>query len=566
MLEPGASVDVGGMTLKLKITSAEPANHRTDVLGVVCFQGELQKGGLAALDEAFGGALAKHLESVEFTGKANQLIEVPTLGRIPAPRLLVCGAGERGEGEAVRLEAALATVVRATLGTNPSAVAVALPENVASFRAVGEGVVLGAYRFTKYLTGERRPKREIERIELLTNARITAGENRDLELGRAIAEAICLTRDVVNEPPNVLYPETLVERARTVAKKGNLKLKVLDPKALAAQGHALHVAVGQGSVHGPYLAHLTYTPSKPGKRIVFVGKGVTFDTGGICIKPMQGMADMKTDMAGAGAVLGLMAAVAALRPDVEVHGILGAAENMPDGNAYRPADVLHSLSGKTVEIINTDAEGRLILADALTYATRLEPDAIIDAATLTGATLISLGQPYSAFFSNDDVLAEAMQRAARHAGESFWRMPLIDELATQLKSDVADLKHTGDRYGGAISAALFLREFVEQVPWIHCDIPGAVYADRPSGVYPKGATGHAVMTFLKLLESFSEGAAVSSKKAAPKTDAAAAGGPRRSAKKTTAGKSGRAGTAKAQSGKAAQGGPARKPAPSRRKS
>jgi leucyl aminopeptidase len=541
------------MTLKIKITSAEPANHRTDALGVVCFQGELEQGGLAALDRAFGGALAKHLESVEFTGKANQLVEVPSLGRVPAPRLLVCGAGERGDGEATRLEAALATVVRATLSTSPSAIAVVLPEKVASYRAVGEGVVLGAYRFTKYLTGDRRPKRELERIELLTTVQVSAAESRELELGRAIAEAICLTRDVVNEPPNVLYPETLVQRAREVAKKGNLKLKVLDPKALAAAGHALHVAVGQGSVHGPYLAHLSYTPRKPGKRIVFVGKGVTFDTGGICIKPMQGMADMKTDMAGAGAVLGLMAAVAALQPDVEVHGILGAAENMPDGNAYRPADVLASLSGKTVEIINTDAEGRLILADALTYATRLEPDAIIDAATLTGATLISLGQPYSAFFSNDEVLAEAMQRAARHAGESFWRMPLIEELATQLKSDVADLKHTGDRYGGAISAALFLREFVDQVPWIHCDIPGAVYADRPSGVYPKGATGHAVMTFLKLIESFSEGAEVSSKKAKPKTDGAAAPAAKKTPKKASGKRTRAPAGAKATSTKATRG-------------
>jgi len=173
--------------------------------------------------------------------------------------------------------------------------------------------------------------------------------------------------------------------------------------------------------------------------------------------------------------------------------------------------VLTSLSGKTVEIINTDAEGRLILADALTYATRLKPDAIVDAATLTGATLVSLGQPYSAFFSTDDVLAQAMERAARRAGESFWRMPLIEELASQLKSDVADLKHVGDRYGGAISAALFLREFVDQVPWIHCDIPGAVYGDRPAGVYPKGATGHAVLTFLELVEIFAEGAAVSGK-------------------------------------------------------
>jgi leucyl aminopeptidase len=379
-----------------------------------------------------------------------------------------------------------------------------LPPDVSNFRAVGEGIVLGGYRFTKYLTGERRPKRDLERVDVFVQGKVGQAEKDAFELGQAIAGAICVARDAVNEPPNVLYPESFAELCRHVAKSSKLKLKVLDEKTLRAQGHNLHLAVGQGSVHKPCMMHFTYTPKSPKKRIVFVGKGITFDSGGLCIKPMQGMADMKTDMAGAAAVLGLMQAVAAVGPDVEVHGIIGAAENMPDGNAYRPADVLTSLSGKTVEIINTDAEGRLVLADALTYAVRLEPDAIVDAATLTGATLVSLGQPYSAFFANSDELAAAMENAAKDAGESFWRMPLIEELSQQLKSDIADYKHVGDRFGGAISAALFLREFVDGIPWIHCDIPGAVYGDRPSGVYPKGGTGHAVMTFLKLVETFSQ--------------------------------------------------------------
>lgn len=491
------------MTLKLKLTSGDPTTSRADALGIVCFQGE-EPMALAALDEAFSGAFSVHLKTAEFSGKLGQLVELPTLGRIAAPRLLLVGVGPRGEGEGPRLASALATVVRGSLGTSPSAISVVLPKDVGSFRCVAEGVVLGAYRFTKYLTGERRPKRELERVDIFAQGKVGQAEKDGLELGQAIAEAVCVARDAVNEPPNVLYPESFAELCRQVAKQGKLKLKVLDEKGLRAAGHGLHVAVGQGSAHGPHLMHLTYAPKNPKRRIVFVGKGVTFDSGGLCIKPMQGMADMKTDMAGAAAVLGLMQAVAAVGPDVEVHGIIGAAENMPDGNAYRPADVLSSLSGKTVEIINTDAEGRLVLADALTYAARLEPDAIVDAATLTGATLVSLGQPYSAFFSNSDELASAMEKAAREAGESFWRMPLIEELSQQLKSDIADYKHVGDRFGGAISAALFLREFVDGIPWIHCDIPGAVYGDRPSGVYPKGGTGHAVMTFLRLVEVFSQ--------------------------------------------------------------
>jgi leucyl aminopeptidase len=212
------------------------------------------------------------------------------------------------------------------------------------------------------------------------------------------------------------------------------------------------------------------------------------------------MGDMKSDMAGAAAVLGLMEAVAQVKPNVEVHVIVGAAENMPDGTAYRPADVFSSLDGKTVEIINTDAEGRLVLADALTYAARLKPDVIIDAATLTGAALVALGKSCSAFYATDDDLAAGVESAAREAGESFWRMPLLDELSEQLKSEVADLKHTGDRYGGSITAALFLREFTGGLPWIHCDIAGPVLAERARGLYPKGATGHAVLTFLRLVE------------------------------------------------------------------
>jgi leucyl aminopeptidase len=216
------------------------------------------------------------------------------------------------------------------------------------------------------------------------------------------------------------------------------------------------------------------------------------------------MGDMKSDMGGAAAVLGLMAAVSSLRPELEVHGIVGAAENMPDGSAYRPADVFKSLEGKTVEIINTDAEGRLVLADALCYAARLKPDLIVDAATLTGAALIALGKTCSAFYTATDELARTLEGAARDAGELFWRMPLLDELGEGLKSDVADLKHTGDRYGGSITAALFLREFVGKTPWIHCDIAGPALSDRARGIVPKGGTGHAVLTFINLLERLSD--------------------------------------------------------------
>jgi leucyl aminopeptidase len=386
-----------------------------------------------------------------------------------------------------------------------ASLALALPEKVSGpeqLRAVGEGLGLGAYRFTKYLTGKRRPESELGEVEVCRAGKHTPIEAKALQTGVAVASSVALARDAVNEPPNELTPEGLAELARDIAKRGKLKIKVLDKKGIAAANMKLHYAVGQGSTNEPRFIHLTYQPSKPRAKLVFVGKGLTFDSGGLCIKPAQGMGEMKSDMGGAAAVLALMDAVAALKPAVEVHGIVGAAENMPDGSAYRPGDVFGSLDGKTVEIINTDAEGRLVLADALAYARQLEPDLIVDAATLTGACLVALGKNCSAYYVDDDKTAKRFEAAAEQAGEQFWRLPLLEDLREQLKSDVADLKHTGERYGGSITAALFLQEFVGDTPWLHCDVAGPVLAERARGIYPKGGTGHPVLTFISFVESF----------------------------------------------------------------
>jgi leucyl aminopeptidase len=489
------------MGVTVEVGSGDPTRANVDALVVCVAQGGLTKSPtVKALDQALGGGLVTHAKAVEFEGKQDQLLDVPTFGRIKARRVLLLGTGDRSEPDATRVRATLATGVRASLGSGIRVVGVVVPPGE-DFRSLGEGAVLGAYRFTKYFTGERKPKDELRKVVLFSTERTTAADKRALTLGSRIAEAVCLARDAVNEPPNVLYPETLAGIARNIARTHKLKIKVLDKKGIKAAGMNLHYAVGQGSAHEPRFIHLTYHPKKKKKKLVFVGKGLTFDSGGLCIKPAPGMGDMKTDMGGAAAVLGLMAAVGSLRPDVEVHGIVGAAENMPDGEAYRPADVFQSLDGKTVEIINTDAEGRLVLADALAYAAKLEPDVIVDAATLTGAALVALGKSCSAFYATDDQLAAALDKAAKEAGETFWRMPLLEDLAEQLRSDVADLKHTGDRYGGSITAALFLREFVGNRPYIHCDVAGPVYAERARGTYPKGATGHPVLTFVRFVEN-----------------------------------------------------------------
>jgi leucyl aminopeptidase len=491
------------MTLKVELSPRPPQTGDAGVIALVVHEGPLAKQKhFARLDAELGGGLSLHASNVDFTGRAYQSFDLPTLGKITARRVVLIGLGPAQQVDAATLRHVVAAVTR--IAGNVPVLALSLPEKVRGeqLRAVAEGVVLGAYRFTKYLTGERVPRTRLGQVNIHVASKPTATEKRAVETGVEIGEAVCIARDAVNEPPNELTPAALAKLAQDVAKRGKLKATVLDKAAIKKAGMQLHYAVGQGSENEPRFIHLSYAPKGAKKKIVFVGKGLTFDSGGLCIKPAPGMGEMKSDMGGAAAVIALMAAVAALRPKVEVHAVVGAAENMPDGTAYRPGDVFGSLDGKTVEIVNTDAEGRLVLADALTYARRLEPDLIVDAATLTGACVVALGKSYSAFYTEDDKLARQFQSSAKQAGESFWRMPLVDEYKEQLKSDIADLKHTGDRFGGSITAALFLREFTGDVPWIHCDVAAPVLYERARGMYPKGGTGHPVLTFVNLVEEF----------------------------------------------------------------
>ncbi len=495
------------MAIKLELSSKDVLQAPAAALAILVFEGALSKQAhFAAVDDAVGGALSEQATTGDFTGAEGQALELATLGGLTARRVLLVGLGaKRGFGGA-RIRHALATAVRSVALTGKVAsLAVVLPEQVKGplMRAAGEAVGLGAYRFVKYLTGERQPQQLLQQVSLFRKGKATVSEQRAAELGLRVSEAVAIARDAVNEPPNELTPAAMATLGQHIARKGKMKCKVMDKAALKKAGMHLHYAVGQGSANEPRLIHIQYTPQKKNpKKLVFVGKGLTFDSGGLSIKPAANMGEMKSDMGGAAAVLGLMAAIAEVQPNVEVHAVVGAAENMPDGAAYRPGDIFGSLDGKTVEIINTDAEGRLVLADALAYARELAPDVIIDAATLTGACVVALGKLYSAFYTADEKLARQFGSAAKDAGESFWRMPLLTELREQLDSDVADLKHTGERWGGSITAALFLREFVGEVPWIHCDVAAPVLYDRARGMYPKGGTGHPVLTFLSFVEAF----------------------------------------------------------------
>ncbi len=417
---------------------------------------------LDKLNRAVGGELRLLAQQAEFAGRADQVFECTTLGRLPQQRILLVGTGAGDAREESRLRNYAAVAMRH--GTNSGAlrVALALPPNLAveHLRAIAEGVVLGAYRFTKYLTSERRPKRHVGTVILCGLSKETASAKRAIELGRGVGRAVALTRDAVNEPSNIMTPAMFARCATDVAHRHGFRAKILDARGIDRVGMSLLSAVGRGSRNEPRFVHLTYTPkSKPKTKVALLGKGLTFDSGGLCIKPAAGMDEMKSDMAGAAAVLGVMDAIGTLRPPVEVHGLFVLAENMPDGNAYRPGDVFGSLDGKTVEIINTDAEGRLALADGLAYARKLRPDLIVDAATLTGACVVALGKSCSAYFTADESWSSRFKLAAQKSGEAFWQMPLLSDMREQLKSDVADLKHTGDRFGGAISAAMFLQEF-----------------------------------------------------------------------------------------------------------
>jgi leucyl aminopeptidase len=492
------------MSIKISPSSAEPLSVAADLLILGVPEGATMKdGALGELARELGPAMARPLKRQEFTGKKDQIVEITTYGKFKAADVLLVGLGSAPITDVdIRLLAARGA--RYALGAKVSSVAIEVPQGVkGGERAAAEGIVLGSYRFTKYLTGDRVPKATLDRAAIVVSGKITKEIKDAVTLGQQIGEAVCIARDLINEPPNELYPEALAKVASEVCASRGLGITVLDRPALEKRGMRLIVAVGQGSARDPRLIHMTYKPQKPAKkRLVFVGKGLTFDTGGICIKPAPGMEEMKGDMGGAANIIALMAAVAARKPDVEVHGLIGSAENMPDGHAYRPGDIFRSYDGKTVEIINTDAEGRLVLADVLAYAREIKPDLILDNATLTGACVVALGMTVSGFYANRDELADNLRSAARFAGEAMWQMPLVEELREGLKSDWADIKHVADRWGGSITAALFLREFVGDTPWAHVDIAGPSMANKAYGIYAKGGTGHGVLTFLRLIEDY----------------------------------------------------------------
>ncbi|GAA5073920.1 leucyl aminopeptidase [Thermocatellispora tengchongensis] len=458
--------------------------------------------GAGGIDEALGGKLAVTLTAMGVKGKAGEIAKFPTFGALPAPLVVAVGLGDEPEGayDLETLRRAAGEAVRSLAGT--ASAALALPAGTAEEAgAVALGALLGAYAFTKYrTTGEQQEP--VGELTLLSGAE---GAEQAVARASVLAESVTLVRDLVNMPPSDLWPARLAEIAEQAGGEAGLAVEVLDEKALREGGYGGIVAVGQGSANPPRLVRLSYTHPEAAKTLAFVGKGITFDSGGLSLKPSASMDWMKSDMGGAGAVLGAMLGVARLGLKVNVVGYMCLAENMPSGTAQRPSDVFTSFSGKTVEVLDTDAEGRLVLIDGIARAAQDNPDLIVDVATLTGAQIVALGWRTAGVMANDDELRERIVEIAAEQGEGAWGMPLPEELRKGLDSQVADIANLQpERWGSMLTAGIFLREFVpDGVKWAHIDMAGPAFNKaQPYGYTPKGGTGAITRTLVGIAESY----------------------------------------------------------------
>ena len=474
----------------------------SDALIVPLFQDEpLQQGLPAAIDQKLGGLLKKLKDTQEYDGKSGEITTFYQPPQLKTNRLILVGAGKREEFDSSATRDLALQVMRKIKGHDLKKVVLyqrGASDALLAVQATVEGIVLACYDGDDYKT-EEKSKTLIETMLLVSSEDLqTSSLEEAVRRGEILARATNLARRLTNEPGNRINPTLLAEKAREVADKYSLTIEVFDEPTMREKGMNALLAVARGSDEPARLITLKhFGASDPEARpIVLVGKGVTFDSGGLSLKPAQSMEEMKSDKAGACTVLGTMQAIAELQVKKNVIGLVAAVENLPSGRAQRPGDVIHSMSGKTIEVINTDAEGRLILADALHYARGFQPEYMIDFATLTGACVIALGHIRAGLFCNQEELYQKFLRAADRAGEKFWRLPLDEEYRREIKSQIADIKNVGSRWGGAISAAKFLQEFVANTPWCHIDMAGVDLFHNEQG---KGPTGFGVRTLAALV-------------------------------------------------------------------
>ena len=472
-----------------------------DALVVTIYEGEkADEGALKELDEHTGGILSEMLGTDEMRGKQGDMVYVHRPGTLRAERLLLIGAGKREDFSLDSVRRATGSAARFLRGKGARSMSILRRSQLdigKSAQAAVEGVLLGLFEPDMYKT-ENKEERRIEELILLAAA--PGSEDalaQGVERGRIIGEAVNLARELSNEPSSTLTPSELAERAKETANKFGLEIDVLDEARMKELGMGALLGVARGSDEPAKLVVLRYTADESDSNVIaIVGKGITFDSGGISIKPAEGMEKMKYDMSGAAATLAAMRAIAQLKPRANVIGVMPTTENMPSGRAYKPGDVLRAMSGKTIEVINTDAEGRLILADAISYARKLGATKIIDLATLTGAVSIALGTINVAILGNDQLFIDEMREAAREVGERFWQLPMDKDYREMIKSDIADIKNSAGRNAGTITAAYFLREFAEDTPWVHLDIAGTAWENDRKPYMSKGPTGVAIRTLI----------------------------------------------------------------------
>jgi leucyl aminopeptidase len=470
------------------------------------------EGAAAAVDEALGGAISELIKQGDIKGKLNEITLLHSLGKLPASRIIITGLGKKRELTADKIRGAVAETCRWLRQRGVTGIASIVQgaginkiKVEGAAQAVTEGAMLGLYTFRRHITKEENHFKDVKEILLVCNRQEKPIVERAIKRGRIMSEAANWARDLINEPGNYMTPSHMADAARKMAAEYGIEVEVLEKEQIVGLGMGALLGVAQGSQQPPKFIILRYKGSSSDEvDVALVGKGITFDSGGISIKPSERMSDMKGDMAGGASVMATLITLARLKPKVNVTAIIPATENLPSGTALKPGDILTAMNGKTIEVLNTDAEGRLILADALSYAKKLGARSIIDVATLTGACMVALGNVCTGAFGNNRGLTSKVIAAGNEVGEFIWQLPMYDEYKEQLKSDIADIKNIGGRYGGAITAAKFLEEFVNKTPWVHLDIAGTSDTDKEKGYLVKGATGVPVRTLANLILSMSK--------------------------------------------------------------
>ncbi|MCD7740283.1 MAG: leucyl aminopeptidase [Candidatus Gastranaerophilales bacterium] len=489
--------------MKVKIEKKSILDINADVIVVNLFENVHFPGGVTGIvDEAYNGIISDFvIKKEKFNGKYGEIYQLPIIES--GKKIFITGLGRQSDFSYVKIRDITAKVVRNCIKNknikkvvsilHGAGIAGLCPYDCA--KMIAQGAISGTYKFDKYKTEKfENPIKEFIIAEIDDEKFKKA--KKGLEAGLIIAKSVNNARDLINESSQYLYPETLAEYA---LKNSGVKTTVYNKEQIKEMGMNAFLAVGQGSIHEPKLIHMKYKPEKAKKKLAIVGKGITFDAGGLDIKPPSSMLTMRDDMSGAAAVICTMQAISELKPNIEVHAIVAACENMPSGSAYKPGDVIIAKTGRTIEIDNTDAEGRVTLADALAYAEELGVDEIIDIATLTGACMVALGTAASGIMGNNNNKIKDFIKIAEKAGERYWQMPMYEEYGDSLKSDIADTKNTGGRYGGTSAAGIFLSKFVSKADWIHLDIAGTAFLDKPNSEGIKNATGIGIRSLIEYI-------------------------------------------------------------------